>query len=518
MMNLTDDWPLVERSCDKTKEANSRWQKNSKWITNGTVDTKIQSTDPLPEGWKYGRSKCNKTWSSTKGKTYEMIFGPQKASELINKKSQRRKTTVLATPDDRVIFHSRYKEWRSEVFTRDNHTCKRCGKRGGDLQAHHIYPWQKFPAFRYKVSNGKTVCRGTCHREEHTEFLQSQESDKPEKTPRSQNYLLTTDFHLTDLPIDEYRWKIFSTLEELSLEYDVSRIYICGDLVDRKDRHSSYLVNKLIKSFRVLRKKTGAEIIILAGNHDRPLNPPYYWEFINYAKINYITQPVRYRGVWLLPFSINPKEEWEPFANRLFDCNCILMHQTITGALVNDTFKIEKGQELPILPSGIPVFSGDVHRPQTCGGITYVGTPHPVHFDETWKNRVILIKNSKFTDCQEIWLDGVKRAILDISSSDELNPLPYKEADQVRIRFQLSADNLSYWPEEQRKIQEWAQSRRIVLASLEASITGDSIKAKPSEVEQIESMSPQDIIEKFGKDQGLSDEVIQVGKQLVAEL
>src|SRR4030042_2238788 len=31
----------------------------------------------------------------------------------------------------------KYRQWRSDVFTRDDFTCQECGKRGGNLEAHH---------------------------------------------------------------------------------------------------------------------------------------------------------------------------------------------------------------------------------------------------------------------------------------------------------------------------------------------------------------------------------------------
>ena len=55
-----------------------------------------------------------------------------------------------------------YKEWTRKVFERDDYTCQCCGKRGGNLNAHHLYNFSEYPNLRYDISNGITFCR-ECH-------------------------------------------------------------------------------------------------------------------------------------------------------------------------------------------------------------------------------------------------------------------------------------------------------------------------------------------------------------------
>lgn len=55
------------------------------------------------------------------------------------------------------------REWRRSVFERDNYTCKKCGQRGGRLQAHHIKPYKEYLDLRYDINNGQTLCVD-CHK------------------------------------------------------------------------------------------------------------------------------------------------------------------------------------------------------------------------------------------------------------------------------------------------------------------------------------------------------------------
>ncbi len=75
-----------------------------------------------------------------------------------------------------------YRQWRSDIFTRDNFTCQSCELRGGNLQADHFPKTFKEIFYEYSIksledaygceelwniNNGRTLCY-KCHRETDT--------------------------------------------------------------------------------------------------------------------------------------------------------------------------------------------------------------------------------------------------------------------------------------------------------------------------------------------------------------
>lgn len=86
------------------------------------------------------------------------------------------------TPINKLIrTHSKYRQWRSDIFERDNYTCVWCGARNGngvfiELNADHIKPFSVIIRENmikkiedallceelWNMNNGRTLCR-KCH-------------------------------------------------------------------------------------------------------------------------------------------------------------------------------------------------------------------------------------------------------------------------------------------------------------------------------------------------------------------
>ncbi len=69
----------------------------------------------------------------------------------------------ITTENQAIRASKEYEDWKDTVFKRDDYTCALCGKRGGDLNSHHVLPFVDFPEYRLKIDNGITHCK-ECHK------------------------------------------------------------------------------------------------------------------------------------------------------------------------------------------------------------------------------------------------------------------------------------------------------------------------------------------------------------------
>ena len=66
------------------------------------------------------------------------------------------------------VKNPKYDAWRRSVYERDEYKCKITGKTG-NIVAHHIFAWNKFPEPRYNTNNGITML-ASIHNQFHAEY------------------------------------------------------------------------------------------------------------------------------------------------------------------------------------------------------------------------------------------------------------------------------------------------------------------------------------------------------------
>ena len=317
-------------------------------------------------------------------------------------------------------------------------------------------------------------------------------------------YLLTADWHLDDNPDNEYRWLVFDYVCEALGNYPILGVFILGDIVDRKDRHSAALVNRLLAELH----RIDVDVTVLRGNHDTTLQPPCYFEWLH----GYISMPTRMRGnaLLLLPFSANPREDWQHL--QLAEFRAVFMHATVSGAVVDRGYVLDNPR-MPPLPPGPRYYSGDIHHPQQVGNLVYVGAPHPTKFGDDYRCRMLLVDEDSFEVVEEIILDPPRKWMIDIRSVADLEKFrQMRRGDQVKLRLSCRPGAVDELAQAEAQIAEWARRSGVTLAGTEVIVNaplGNGVDT---------NLAPEAILRQFAAQEALTTELLGVGLQLLKEV
>lgn len=334
--------------------------------------------------------------------------------------------------------------------------------------------------------------------------------------------LLTSDWHLDDNPLNEYRWDVFKHVAQWAEESkDNSLIYHLGDLTDRKDRHSAKLVNRLTKEFKRL-ADVGIVVWILMGNHDKPINGTPFWCFLTDMSdfLTFVAEPTGLpkARLALLPYADDPAADWAHIDFSKIDT--IFMHQTVTGARGNNGILLENNK-MPTFPFRIKVYSGDIHTTQTirkrgAASVIYIGSPHPVAFGDDYPCQMMEL-NDDYSFARIISLQTMQKLMLRIDDLADLDKVVARPGDQARVVCKLAIERLEQWPAIQDAIGDWAGRLDVLLFSIDPEIEGIQTASDDVEAPALES-DPTYILRLFADAEEIDDRMFEAGIALLKEL
>lgn len=322
--------------------------------------------------------------------------------------------------------------------------------------------------------------------------------------------LVTGDLHLTTNPHDEYRWKLFDWLCENNQGID--EILLLGDYTNPKDAHPGLLVNRFKQAIDQLRSYFSG-VFLLYGNHDGLTRETAYWRFLNGMRdnVHFITHSayaeLSIGKCLFLPAGI----DWSTITNNGV-IKYIFTHATFEGAISETGFRLSG---VPISESerlGIPIISGDIHKPQRIGKfVEYVGAPYHIRFGDQYEPRVMRISNDGIRS--DLHYPAPLKKVYDISSLEEFEQLPIFEDDQhAKIRVHLDRGELTDWPLIQSAIKghsetaNWSNVRVELVIKPEVASSGTISR---------DMKSPEQLVEDYAKRHNTSDQHIEIGKSLL---
>jgi len=324
-------------------------------------------------------------------------------------------------------------------------------------------------------------------------------------------WLITSDLHLTDRPKDAARFGLFKWLAKQQDKYQVRATFILGDITDKKDNHSSELVNRIVDELTGLRPP----VYVLMGNHDYINSANPFFRFLSYIEdIHFITKPTK-----LLEFNVamiphQPDQD-------TFDAACdvitsqtrvVMVHQSFTGAQAETGLRLSGLQWPPVgfKGRGLVTLAGDVHTPQRLpNGLTYIGAPYHVHFGDDSEPRVLLLDGAKQTDlhypCPCKWSLTVHDAD-DLQRNEKL-----KAGDQIKIKIELAREEAVQWNEYKQRILAVAKELKLEVFGVEVQIKESKRRERPRLGQLVKVKTPEDVFNAFCMDEKVASNIKSAG-------
>ncbi len=327
-------------------------------------------------------------------------------------------------------------------------------------------------------------------------------------------YLIASDLHLTDRPRDAYRFDLFPWLQEMATENEVDYIFILGDVTDKKDNHSSKLVNQIVNAFEGLSKV--APTLILTGNHDYiDVDCPFF-HFLNaLPSVQFLNGISEFKSedgnLLFLSHTRTPTEDWKDI--KWSEFKYVFMHQTMDGAKASTGIALDGLSRKIFRGFKGTIISGDIHVPQDVGPVTYVGSPYHVHFGDHFLPRCMLI-DTDYGRIEDLYFDAPRKLTYEITDPEDLKSYDFESRDQLKVRLKLRAADLADWSVLKGQVEEICKERGTYLHAVELIKVGQK-KSKKDSPKLSVNLSHGEAYERFCKKEGIKGSMKEIGQSLL---
>ena len=334
------------------------------------------------------------------------------------------------------------------------------------------------------------------------------------------NSLTVSDLHFTEGLSDSYKWELFPWMKEQAEEHKVDAFYILGDLFEKKDKHSSEIVNRLVNEIADL--AAILPVTILKGNHDylKPDHP--FLRFLNQLEnVDFIQDPWERDNELWLPHTRTPEHDWQDIDFNEYEY--VFFHQSLIGSVTSNFYELNHGIS-PRRFRNCPAtrfYSGDIHVPQTIkikgspNGYTYIGTPYPVAFGDHYNGRGLIITDEGH---EEINMSTIAKMAIKIKHPEEMRDYDLREGDQVKVEMTLNSSEIADWPAYKKEIQVLCRDHNISLKDLKVKIktTMNRIEKAQGKTENTyKKEAPDVVLKRFAKLEKLDERVLKEGLELL---
>ena len=335
--------------------------------------------------------------------------------------------------------------------------------------------------------------------------------------------LVTGDLHLSDNARDKYRHDFMVKLPALARKQRADLILILGDLTEEKDRFAAELVNAVVDHLHALARV--APVIVLQGNHDYlNIESPFFAFLARLEGLTWVNRPTALNSLEnvpatvsralgkaiLCPHTSNCLKDWAKIDFKGY--NWAFMHQTFTGAVSETGFKLS-GIPLNYFPKNLQIISGDIHRPQELGNLTYCGAPFLVDFGDQGISRMLLIDASgklKSLPCA-----GPQKRLVTVGSIKELAKQPQlNENDVLKVRVEIEPGDYPRWPEMVEQVKAWGADNGFLIHLVQPVVQATS-RSMISQRTAAPSKTDEQLLKDYAKHRGVDENTVKAGLKLL---
>jgi len=215
-------------------------------------------------------------------------------------------------------------------------------------------------------------------------------------------------------------------------------------------------------------------------------------------------------------------ETWEEFVvSQPREAEFIFCHQTFAGAKASSDFTLDgiPNTYFDELAPNAQVISGDIHVPQRCGSVLYVGCPYPISFGDSFAPRVLWWDGEKL---KSIPRKTIRKLVIDLQAEEVLADEQHlKPGDQIKVRLHLPRTEFKDWQTHKKGIEEEAEHLGVELFAVELReqktrkrIRLEDPDALFKNVVPIDA-SPKDLLTKFCQTRGIAEPIETAGLELI---
>jgi hypothetical protein len=336
------------------------------------------------------------------------------------------------------------------------------------------------------------------------------------------NLLISGDWHFSDAPIDAYR---FSAIEKhvpaLIKKHKIDCVLVLGDFTEAKSGHSAELVNRIVNLFHKLSEL--APLVLLRGNHDWHSSPDNaFFAFLSRLEhVSWVGQPTLLSDVKnapspaleasrmiLLPHTADYERDWGNL--DLSEVDWAFCHQSFAGALSESGFKLPDGVPLSFFPSHLKIVSGDIHRPQHLGNLTYCGSPYSIDFGDNFEPRMLLLSGNKLTSLP---CPGPGKRLVEVASLAKLGGVETTPGDILKVRVALSAEEAPKWAEIAAYVREWGAARKVYVHLVQPIMT--SSRKSMTKAKGAPKKSDAELLKEYAAARAVGEDTLKAGLKFI---